>query len=294
MTRRLSYDEVKNFIESLNYELLSDEYKNANTKLKIKCDKGHEFEMRLACLKSGRGCPKCGGTMKMTIDEVKDYIESQGYKLLSKTYIKATSNLDIECPKGHVFKKSWNNFKNHNQRCPLCKKENGIDAGFNYNEIKEYIESFGYELISDKYKDCKHPIIIKCPKHGEWEVTFDNFKNRKSRCPKCKNSKGEDEVSRILNKLKVEFKNKYKFPDCKYKRALEFDFYIPSKNTLIEYDGEFHYTITNRNTKEDFENQKLRDNIKNEYCKKNNIKLIRIPYWEFNNIEKILIKELNL
>ena len=45
---------------------------------------------------------------------------------------------------------------------------------------------------------------------------------------------------------------------------------------------------------DEFINQKIRDTIKTVYCKENNIKLIRIPYWEFNNIENILIKELNL
>ena len=44
----------------------------------------------------------------------------------------------------------------------------------------------------------------------------------------------------------------------------------------------------------DLMNLKHRDSIKTRYCKDNNIKLIRIPYWEFNDIEKILIKELKL
>ena len=34
--------------------------------------------------------------------------------------------------------------------------------------------------------------------------------------------------------------------------------------------------------------EEKRDGIKNNYCKNNNIPLLRIPYWEFNNIEKIL------
>ena len=41
-------------------------------------------------------------------------------------------------------------------------------------------------------------------------------------------------------------------------------------------------------------NQHYIDNIKTQYCQQNNIKLIRIPYWEFKNIENILIKELKL
>ena len=293
MTRRLTYEYVKEYVESLGYTLISEEYKNMHSNLKMICNKGHEIEKSFVSLKSGRGCPKCSGKI-LTYNEVKSYIESQGYELLSDKYINATSKLKLKCSHNHVFEKSWNNFKNHNQRCPICKKKNGIDSGFTYEEVKEYIESFGYKLISKEYKDCKHYISIECPKHGIWEVTFDNFKNRKSRCPKCKNSKGEDEVARILNKLHIEFKNKYKFPNCRYKRTLEFDFYLSNMNVVIEYDGEYHYMVTNRNNNEDFKNQKHRDSIKDEYCKNNNIKLIRIPYWEYDNIEKILIKELNL
>ena len=43
-----------------------------------------------------------------------------------------------------------------------------------------------------------------------------------------------------------------------------------------------------------FIDRKIRDTVKNIYCQQNNIKLIRIPYWDFNSIEEILIKELNL
>lgn len=36
------------------------------------------------------------------------------------------------------------------------------------------------------------------------------------------------------------------------------------------------------------------DKIKNEYCKSHNIDIIRIPYWDGNDIEKIISTKLNL
>ena len=45
-------------------------------------------------------------------------------------------------------------------------------------------------------------------------------------------------------------------------------------------------------TKNRFIGRKVKDTIKTIYCKENNIKLIRIPYWDFDNIEEILCKEL--
>ena len=45
-------------------------------------------------------------------------------------------------------------------------------------------------------------------------------------------------------------------------------------------------------TEEDFQLIVLHDNIKTQYCKDNKINLIRIPYWEYDNIENILITQI--
>ena len=77
-----------------------------------------------------------------------------------------------------------------------------------------------------------------------------------------------------------------------------FDFYLPDYHICIEYDGEGHYmpikrgNMTEEQATEVFESIKCRDEIKNIYCDKNRIQLLRIPYWEFNNINDILYKEL--
>ena len=55
----------------------------------------------------------------------------------------------------------------------------------------------------------------------------------------------------------------------------------------IKFNSKYDYSLV-----PDFDEIKMRDNIKNDFCEKNNIKLIRIPYWDINNIEKILEKEI--
>lgn len=82
------------------------------------------------------------------------------------------------------------------------------------------------------------------------------------------------------------------FKDCQYRNPLPFDFYLEEYNLCIEYDGEQHFEP--RFGEEEFEKTVVRDKIKTEFCNKNGITLLRIPYWEFKNIEKILIKKLNL
>ena len=106
-------------------------------------------------------------------------------------------------------------------------------------------------------------------------------------------SSGEQEISRILNKYSIKFIFNYRFQD-KIVKTKPFDFKIYDKNICIEYDGQQHFHMQFDKTLLDLMNQHYIDNLKTQFCKNKNIKLIRIPYWKFNNIEEILIKELDL
>jgi hypothetical protein len=76
---------------------------------------------------------------------------------------------------------------------------------------------------------------------------------------------------------------------------LRFDFYLPNHNLLIEYDGEGHFmevnfsgSLSNDLTKQRLKRMQYLDDIKNQYAQSNQYILLRIPYWEFENIETIL------
>ena len=77
---------------------------------------------------------------------------------------------------------------------------------------------------------------------------------------------------------------------------LSYDFYLPKYNLLIEYQGNYHDGTVNKEVQSDekFNRQQEHDKRKREYAKKNNIKLLEIWYWDFDNIEGILKRELNL
>ncbi len=115
-------------------------------------------------------------------------------------------------------------------------------------------------------------------------------------CPLCKISKGEMKINNYLQNNKILFKNQKTFHNCRSLKnnLLKFDFYLIDYNICIEYDGEFHYIplFNNEKYQENLIKTQYHDKIKTQYCLDNNIKLIRIPYWEFNNIETILEKEI--
>ena len=100
------------------------------------------------------------------------------------------------------------------------------------------------------------------------------------------NSHGELKIAQILDENNIPYIREYTFKDCKNPKTnhlLRFDFYV-NNQYLIEYDGIQHYKDNNYGWNENIENIKYKDKIKTDYCKKNNIPLIRIPYTKYDSL----------
>jgi very-short-patch-repair endonuclease len=165
-------------------------------------------------------------------------------------------------------------------------------------------EEKGFIYVDTFREDGLIYIRYICPKHKEagiqsmrkGNMNRDNIQG----CPYCfdtkkfKFSKGEKCISEVLDMLNITYLQQYTFDNCRDINVLPFDFYLPDLNICIEYDGQHHYYPVTFNgiTKEEAEKNHLitvkHDKIKNEYCINNNIKLIRIPYYEYKNIENII------
>lgn len=126
-------------------------------------------------------------------------------------------------------------------------------------------------------------------------ATSDHLNNGDVTSCGCICSKGEEKVKEILQSLNIFYHEQKTFEDCINPMTgtkLSFDFYLPNYNTCIEYDGKQHFEITGGYYNEhSFEELQNRDNIKNQYCENNNIKLIRVPYWNYDNLNETYLIE---
>ena len=302
-----NYDMVKEYIEKEGYDLNSKEYKNMRTKLDMTCPEGHEVQISFDCFKRmGVRCKICSSKKSAkkrsaTIDEVRAIIESEeGYTLLSTEYI-PSKKIKIRHNCGHEYEVTLNNFK-RGERCPHCRHEEFKEKCKKKRISREYVEKEvekeGYFVISfGNFEKSRDKLKLKCPKGHEYETTWNTFQRGK-RCPYCNNSKGEKRISEYLISNSINYISQYKFENCRNNKPLPFDFYLPDYNICIEYDGEQHFHPVDfggkgiKKAEEEYLGFKKRDKIKTQYCENNNIKLIRIPYWEFDNIENILIRNL--
>ena len=123
-------------------------------------------------------------------------------------------------------------------------------------------------------------------------------------CPNCSGSKGEIKIRDFLDNMNLSYEREFSFDDLwgDCNKQLRFDFAVFNEDDtikcLIEYDGIQHFQPINfwgneySYTQLRFETLQRYDKRKNDYCKNNGIKLIRIPYTEFENIEDILEKQI--
>jgi predicted nucleic acid-binding Zn-ribbon protein len=288
-------------------------YQNQRCAIEVKCNNcEYTWNPKAERLiqKNPTGCPNClkenrKGVVNISnvkkreeaksnfINEIK--INFPNYTIIGD-YKSCKTKLHMCCKQhGHFFK-SPENILRRNQGCPECGKKRISESRSKtheefINNLKEKNNSYyEFEFLS-KYQGYKKKIKTKHMTCGHiWETSAASLLIG-SGCPKCNSSKGEKEIVKVLDKHNQPFSEQHIFHDCRDKYPLKFDVKITKlkKDIIIEFDGEQHFReVETWGGKSNLQRVQKRDQIKNQYCIDNNIPLIRIPYWEFNNIEYIL------
>jgi very-short-patch-repair endonuclease len=276
-------------------------YKNGKTKLHLKCniDNNEWHPIYSSFINTISGCPECGNKRisefnKLSQEEVLNNINKKcmemGYSLVKPfIYENNKTMFYLKCKEDeHIWPTNHNYFIDQGNGCPKCAGKNKTQEEVEKLVLDRCIE-MDYELIKPfVYKNCKTIFYLRCKKDGhEWPVSYNNFIDNETGCPRCCQSKGELKIHNYLKNENINFIQEHKFSNCKNILKLKFDFYLPDYNLCIEYDGIQHFEVQDFfGGEKALQNLQKNDNIKNEYCKNNNINIIRIRYDE-NIINKL-------
>ena len=300
--------------------------------LKENCEE--EFEMRWGDISQGQNCPYCAGYQVglsncLATKRPDLFLEWDYNKNGNLTPYDVTCGCHKYvwwiCDKGHEWEAEIVNRIN-NRNCPYCAHKLPSE---DYNLLicnPKLCEEWDYNK-NDKNPDEYCPmgsqrVYWKCKECGwEWEARIaDRSQNRG--CPQCCKSKGEKKIKQKLDNenfigiTQIEYDKLNDF-DKKINRyyishkvfhnllglkngQLSYDFYLPQYNLLIEYQGEQHdkpVDFEGKGTEyaeKQFIIQQEHDKRKRKYAQNNNINLLEIWYWDFDNISSILSKELKL
>jgi len=289
-TKSLTQEEIlKRFkeVHGNKYNYSEVKYINRSTKVKIICNScNNKFDQIPSSHLKGHGCPKCSkieaskkrientnNTKNITMNFKK--IHGDKYDYSKVNYIDSNTKVEIICPEHGSFLQLPNSHNSGNgcPKCGILKNMNTPEKNIN-NFKKVHGNQYDYSLLNNT-TNLNSLIPIICSKHGEFLQTKSNHLQGHG-CPKCSESKGERKVREFLEENNINYSQEVKLFD-----NYRFDFYLEDLNTVIEYDGKQHYEpIGYFGGLEGFLKTQECDKIKTDYCIKNDIRIIRIGYFE--------------
>lgn len=256
----------------------------------------------------GHGCPTCGVEARAVkcrkniddfIQQSKEIHGNNRYNYDHAQYKSNKIKVKLGCLDcGIIFEQTPNNHLAGNG-CPTCNLPAKITVvAFIARANKIHDNMFDYTLVNNINNNTQKVELICLKCKGTFVQTVSNHLSGQG-CPYCNVSKGVKKIKKWLNINGIKYTPEYRFDDCRDKIQLPFDIYLTDYNTCIEYDGEQHFRPIRFNSMTDedmiykFNMAKKHDDIKNKYCSDNNIRLIRIPYYNIRHINTILSKELD-
>ena len=232
-------------------------------------------------------CSKCysGKTSKVR-EAFLQRLELDGFELLDNPNKSIAEKFHIRCKKcGREYDYKIQMGATKKINCRFC----GV-GGFPIDQqtYEKRLKEAGLDDFTVlKFVNMTHSVTLSHKCGYVFSQLPENFL-RSGNCPKCspRKSSGEKRIATFLEDKKIPFEEQKKFEG---NGLLSYDFFIPSRRMLIEYQGEQHYRpVKHFGGEEKFAIQQQRDLKKRRFAEENNYTLLEISYLDFNNIEKIL------
>lgn len=285
------------------YDYSLVDYKSSNEEVNLVCRVHGLFSMRPANhISQSQGCRKCAYikqaerqslTTDQFIERAKE-VHKDKYDYSLVDYKNNNEKVQIICPVHGVFSQKANGHLN-GKGCNECNPYKKGDQEWFLQRARD-VHGHKYSYKKTVYVNATTPIVVTCPKHGDFQTTPHWHLNSKSGCQTCRESHGEKKIRVYLENRQMKFRSQWRF-DSDPVRKMKFDFVVVFKGSVyvIEYQGRQHYTPHSFSSDKSEETMKKnlvtvvkRDKIKRKWCEGKKLKFLAIPYWEKDNIDQIL------
>jgi len=209
--------------------------------------------------------------------------------------ISTSKPINFFCKKHGIFTRNLETLMRSNDSgCPDCSAEDGVYGRRTYSieKLREIAKEKNATCLAEHYLGVHGKHKFRCENGNIFYFSLKQYKRNGTwcKCYKCspnnRKSSGEDKIASFLKRIGYNYECEKRFNDLKNK---SFDFYLPQFNLIVEYDGLQHFQeVEYYGSKNGFRTRKSNDDIKNQFCLSNKIKLLRIPHTEHQNIDKIL------
>jgi hypothetical protein len=245
------------------------------------------------------GCPKCAheNSISLTSEEFDEKIKNLGIIRIDE-YLGGKIPINFQCTKCKYIFKTFPRSLSHDQT--TCAKCWG-NAKLTNNDIDIKLINRNIQRIGN-FVNNKAQIDFKCLIcNFIWPAAPTDVLNKLTGCPKCQSPKSEGIIIKIFERYNIEYVYQKRIQEINNLfPKLKVDFYFPSINIIIEYNGTQHYKstrfggISQERADDKFAKQRKRDKLLRKTCKDNNIILICIDGRKYKHakLEKYIIKKI--
>ena len=278
-------------ISGQKFGLLTAKTYDSNTRTwNCECDCGKETKVASYNLRNGH-TKSCGCLRhRAPVNKINMIGQKFGRVLVIKEKERDIIGHDIKyeciCDCGTIFITGGNGLRSGKcQSCGCYMKERVSET----HKIPMIGKKFGKLTVVEQVDSPNRRLYYKCLcECGNYTIVVgDDIRSGHTSSCGCLKSKGEDIISKILREADIPFEIEKTFSSCRFPKTNyhgRFDFYVDN-HYLIEYDGIQHFGIPNKWDKyETAEERKERDEYKTQWCKENNIPLIRVPYMALSTL----------
>jgi hypothetical protein len=283
MPKRLTLETFQAAARAKGGACLSNAYVNITTPLRFRCAHGHEWDARAANIRCGNWCPRCAGSEKHTISEMRTLARDRGGECLSERYSSAHAPLHWRCGAGHEWRAPAASIKNRDTWCPVCSREVAASKTWLGLDVAHQLasERGGVCLTTAYPTGRKKTFRWRCADGHEWDSTLMAVRHAGQWCPICASGLGERFCRAMFERI-------FDAPFAKSRprwlvnargKQMELDGFNQEMNLAFEYQGRQHYAeVAHFHRKGSLARRRRDDAAKNVLCKAHEITLIEVPH----------------
>lgn len=302
MPKRKCLDDVINYVaEKSNGEIqvLSEEYINTKTPIKLLCSCGNVFYRSFKKIKYNHlNCPectlkKCSENLRTPFETVLKTIQDNGCEYISGDYINSNSILKIRCSCGNIFSKKYAKFKSGQSHCPDCGIKMLSKSKIKYSpyDAKNILQDHGYFMEVDDYVNAATPIPCKCKNNHDCNIILSQLLVGRSGCQRCAidshksflshfwnggEAKAQDEIRKALKEWRANIYKHYNYKcpitgvpvtECAVHHLVSF-------NSIVDEVCQKYGQMINFQTHiKDIKSYDVFEDIKNEVIQRHNLNI---------------------
>jgi len=178
--KAVAFERVKRIARKKGGQCLGTEYVDSHTKMPFRCREGHQWMAEPVSVSNGSWCPRCAGTERLTIEQMRAIAKECGGECLSEEYVNVFEPLRWRCAEGHEWTAPPDRIMHHGSWCGPCARRSQMTVG----DLQALAAAHEGACLSEVVTNGRGLYTWRCKIDHVFEMSAHDVKGGKW-CPRC-------------------------------------------------------------------------------------------------------------